>query len=314
MTEHGPDAPSLAQGRLRIIDALYGAVADPERWQEVVGAIAETFGGTVSLIYRPTATLDGQRLLANNLDPDFARSYEEYYGAINPLAQSLQGDRPPIHLNDGTVDASVLERSEFYTDWLRPLDIRFSFSLYAPLTLGDSVELVCVRPRRLGPITFDEGRMLEGLIPHLQRAVQLSRRLDLTEASWNASSSMLSERRTGMLLVDSDRHVVFMDPEAERIVECGDLAVRWGRVEMPPDLEPRFDAAVAQATGRGHSDSGRTGALMKVPRAGAPPLSVAISPLDERDRPAGSRGPLAIMVVTDAPRGRGFRSCGPGEP
>jgi DNA-binding CsgD family transcriptional regulator len=64
--------------------------------------------------------------------------------------------------------------------------------------------------------------------------------------------------------------------------------------------------AIDRASGRGRNIVGRSGSLLTVPRPGGRlPLSIAVGPVDERDRPLGMMGPLAMVLVTDPERSRG---------
>ena len=297
----------IDQGQIEILDALYGAVGNPERWSEVVRAAHDVFGGAVSLIWRPTVTADSQRLLATILDAAEAKRYEEHFGAVNPWAIALQGNRPALHVNDGNLLPEVVEKSEFYNDWLRHLeDLRYSFNLCVQGSSGDFFEFATVRPRGMGPISQEEISVLNGLIPHFRRAMELSRRLEIAETT--RAASIAAARRTGaaVLLVDSNRRVVAMDSDVEIILGKGGLAIRNNQLRAPASMDEALGRAITTATGAGRLVAGRTGTLLAVPRPdGLAPLSVAVSPVDERDRPLGVTGPLAMVLMTDPERAGG---------
>jgi DNA-binding CsgD family transcriptional regulator len=101
------------------------------------------------------------------------------------------------------------------------------------------------------------------------------------------------------------RRVLYFDPEAEKILGAGGLSIRDGRLYAAGSSDNQLSAALALATGRGRSIVGRSGTLLKVPRPDKLPLSVAIAPLDDRDRPSGMLGPLAMVLVTAPERQAG---------
>jgi DNA-binding CsgD family transcriptional regulator len=287
----------LQKAQLAVIDALYATVTDPERWAEVVRAATNLIGGGISsVLYRSGSHLLEQRLLATELDPLAARSYEDYYGAINPWVVYQRKDRPLLETRESMLcSREQIEHSEFYADWLSRLDLRYSYNACVPLESGDTIELSSVRPARLGPFDQDEHDVLERLLPHLRRAVKLSARLGLAEAGLTVSGLLSRQAGTGIILVDADQRVLFMDLLAEQLLRQG------GRLTARPSFDAVLNRAVKAATGAGRTVAGRTGAVLRIPQADEAMLSVAVSPLDERDRPPWNTGPLALVPVS-APR------------
>jgi DNA-binding CsgD family transcriptional regulator len=290
----------LQQSRIAVIDALYAAVTDPARWSEVIRASTDLVGGGVStVLYRSGPRLMKHRLLATELDPASAESYEEHYAAINPWVLYQREDRPLLEARESMLSSPLqLEHSEFYVDWLRPKDLRYSFNACVPLDTGDTIELTSVRSVRLGPYDQAEHEVLESLLPHLRRAVQLSNRLRITEAGLAASSLVSRKAGAGVVLVGSDQRVVYMDALAEEFLRHGNLTVRDGRLTTRPPQDSVLSKAITAATGAGRRVVGRTGAMMTIRQSCDRVLSVAISPLDERDRPPGHIGLLALVLVS----------------
>jgi DNA-binding CsgD family transcriptional regulator len=297
----------LAGAQLRLIDAIYGAVADSTRWPEVVAATTDLVGGGASAVLLRSYRTGEQRFLASDLDRSYAATYEQHYASVSPWVLRTTFDRPQIQFNDEMLPSpEEMDRSEFWSDWLRPQDIRYTFNASVRVGPEHAVELAAIRVRRLGPIDELERDAVHRVYPHLQRAVELSRRLMLAEAGRTASTAATRKLGSGLLLVDSRRHVAFADPEADSILTGGGLTVRGGLLRAPAGWDERLGVAVARATGQGRIIAGRSGALLTIPRSGErPPLSVAVGPLDERDLPIGLVGPLAMVLVTDPERSGG---------
>jgi DNA-binding CsgD family transcriptional regulator len=308
MTRYLPGTTErLLKHQLATIDAIYGAVADPSRWIEVAKAASALVGGGVSAImYRSGDRLVQQRLLATDMDPAFAAKYEQYYGGVCPWVLKTPRNRPTLQLNDQMLASSdEMEHSEFNAEWLRPQNIRHSFDASIQVGSDRAIDLAAIRSRRLGPFDELEGRAILELVPHLRRAVELSNRLGFAELS-GAASILASQRLgTGVLIVDADRRVVSADAEGERILSGGALTIRNGQLRAPHELDMHLGQAIARATGCGRISAGRQGSLFGVPRPNSLPLSVAVGPIDERDRPLGLAGPLAMVLITDPERQSG---------
>lgn len=295
----------LLQGRIALIDALYAAATDPEGWPAVARVLGANFDGIPAIIHRKGTPRRTAHFLAHEIEPFFAQSYAAHFVSLNPWELSTQGaGRPAILVNDGHLPPEIIDKSEFGADWLRPQgDLRYQIDGAVWLSPTETVEMVVARSRRRGPIDEAEAGMLAQVLPHLQRAVDLSQRLALAEAGRQALSGMAQPLGAGALLVDGDRRVLSLDSEAERILQQGGgLSLRQGRLRAEGRLDERLGRAIAQATGEGRVASGRTGDLLVVPRGAMQvPLSVAIGPLDDRQRPLGLLGGPFAMVVVSAP-------------
>jgi DNA-binding CsgD family transcriptional regulator len=292
----------LRDGQLAVIDALYGAVGHPGRWQEVIAALTRLLGdgyGYGAIMHRDKRT-ETHLVLAGNLPPNYVETYEAHYAFVNPLSLATNRRRPLLQANDDVVAAGDFESSEFYFDWMRHLGARHPMNTYVPIGHDGTIEFSFCRPQRQGPFDQTECDMMLWLIPHIRRAVELSRRLEIAEASRTVLTLTSRSFGSGLMVVDSDRRVLFMDTEAERLIRNGNgLSIRNGRLRAGHGTDDRLGHAIMTATGRGRSTVGRTSEVLTAPRGeGLAPLSIAVTPMDERDRPAGLIGPLAFVAVS----------------
>src|SRR4051812_9049334 len=107
-------------GLLQLIGEIYDAAADVSRWPQVLQRVADAFDaeeaalGMVSPVAVPW-------LIAPRSDPEFLRSYGEYYHSRNLFWRNMS--RLPV--GTGATDTMVLPKSElqaseFYNDWSKP--------------------------------------------------------------------------------------------------------------------------------------------------------------------------------------------------
>jgi DNA-binding CsgD family transcriptional regulator len=135
----------------------------------------------------------------------------------------------------------------------------------------------------------------------------LSRRLHIGTTADAVLGTVLRQSGASMMLVDSNLRVRFMSPEADRLLSIRtDLCVRNGRLTALPAVHERLHALIEAATGNGKSIRGRRGGILTIPgfRHDAPTLSIAVGPVDERDRPLGMAGPVAMILLSVPDLGR----------
>jgi DNA-binding CsgD family transcriptional regulator len=165
----------LQQGQLKVIDALYGAVADDTRWLDVTRSITDLFGaGATSLLIRNNSGVDPQRTTMTDVDSAFAQSYQHHYGAVNPWVAAVQGSRPEVYINGGDLDARPIKRSGCCRNWLRPLgDLRYSYNVSVQLDATGCIDLVGTRPCTSGSVDEQEQDLLRSFVPHLRRSGEM---------------------------------------------------------------------------------------------------------------------------------------------
>lgn len=291
--------------RLALIDAAYACAVDPERWAEFLDQITQTLSG-LSTIYRwPSRNPQDNRPLFDNFG-EFGRLYEDYYHSRNLWVTDV--DEPArvraIMPSEALVSTDRLERSEFYSDWMRPQGLKHGVSCLLHDGRDFSYNLGIIRGPEFGAFTGNEQGLLADILPHMRRALELGQRLETIQ---QRSAGMLTAFDTlgvAAFLVDADCRIYFANPLAEHML-AAEAALRApaGRLGLTrAALDTGFRAAIDAATGGGREAGGRTGKIMSVPRGGRSPLSLNIAPLDERDRTMFGTGPLALVVVSDGDR------------
>jgi len=156
------------------------------------------------------------------------------------------------------------------------------------------------RPWCLGAFDNRERQLLAVIAPHLQRAFKISARLaqaDLLEASLAASLDQLTH---GVVLLDAQGRVQFLNRLAENIVAARDgLSMRQGAlIAARPDQAAELKVAIQRALG-----TQRGAALQLVRPSGKRALTLLIAPLHVAIRTVELQPAAALVVITDPERG-----------
>jgi DNA-binding CsgD family transcriptional regulator len=173
-----------------------------------------------------------------------------------------------------------------------PLDAR------ATATLGLALE----RPCTAEAFTEADRQRLNVVLPHLQRAVQLRRRLGHLEAQAQVGFAALDALPLGVIVAAPDGAIVFANTAAEGLA-CRDEGLRLGgRLSglgaMRPLEAQTLRGLVYAVT---HGDAG---GMLRITRCTLPPLAVLVAPLPARLRPATAVAPsLALVLITDPAEG-----------
>jgi DNA-binding CsgD family transcriptional regulator/PAS domain-containing protein len=267
-----------------LVGLIYEAALDPTLWEGFLKQFADAVGSSGSaLFFQDHDSSQGQISVAYRYEPFYQRQYAEHFAGVNVWLQRMAGQTKSGDIRNSLVACSdnELVRTEYYNDWLRPQELFFG---YGGTILRDgsiTTNITAMRARRAGPFGEEETALLELLMPHLQRALQLHRRIAALEAQRSASLEALDQLAAGVILVKADAQVLFLNRAAQRIVD-------------------RRDGLTIGLSGLSGANSGETNELRKLIGEAAlivSGLSAGVSRgVMTISRPSAGR-PLSLLVV-----------------
>lgn len=284
---HSSDASQAAMATL--IGDIYEAGIDPARWAQVVTGAARLIGGSASLVYgledaRHQAGWFGHRFPASAME-----SYAAHFQSTNVWAHEIDRRRIPVGvpvITDALVELRRLERSEFYADYLRNLDIHRACTvlLRKDEQTGSESHLCIYRSCSESAFEADAGNLMQLLVPHLQRAQRTGRMLGQLDMRAQSAFAAIDAMSFGIVMFSSHGTVLHLNPAAAAIMSERDgLTVVRGRLRMARDGDSsRLASLIARASPGGGSGRPVGGALLLHRPSGKRPLQLAVSPLSDR--------------------------------
>ena len=215
--------PHRALGTL--IECTYDAALDPSVWRIFLERLIDATGDHV-------AAIDIHDLRSRychisfqvGLAEDRLRSYAEYYSSLNPwlnqAPEALTTGR--VAVGEELIADKDLVRTEFYCDWLEQLNLRRNCGVIVSHTAEVVAALSVVRDNNRPPFTREEVALFQELRPHLQRAVEINRRLETADEIGAASRETLDCFPTGVLLLDGLGRTLIANREALQILDARD--------------------------------------------------------------------------------------------
>jgi DNA-binding CsgD family transcriptional regulator/PAS domain-containing protein len=250
---------------LALLRHVYAAAADEGRWPAVLELLADEFRGGVSgFHYRVGVQGRVQSAQFVRLDPALHAAIHGYYATRNPWVRLTQPlFRPGVVIaSDQFLSLSQLRRTEYYDGILRPAGVVHSFGACI-LKRGDDVcTFTVVRSGTAGPYELSELKRVRALLPHLQRAVQVNRRLSQLWRDHVGLADGLDQLRHGVILINSLGRVIFSNRAARAIIDQQDgLAIHAGQLLASARadrfaLHALLDEAMRTAAGDGFGAGG----------------------------------------------------------
>jgi len=268
-----------------LIEAIYGSSTDPARWVRFLELVGPGVGSSASAIHIQARESRRARTVAFHGDPGDARiqEYESYYSTRNVWLENGAHLLAPgaVLIGEEMCSDEILLRSEFYNDFLRRLDVRYS--VRAVLASGpERLEYMSFgRPHASRPFGESARVKIRQLLPHVAQALRIHARLEGVEARGRAAGEALAGLSLGVFFLDARGRVIEMNAAGRRVVESRDgLAIERGAlVARDSASEVRLQRLVLGAASGGAGGPLPLGGAMTIPReAGHAPLAAMVIP------------------------------------
>lgn len=258
-------APASAQSLSDLIGQIYDCVLEPSGWQLVVARIQNLvtcMNAALAVQEMPS----GRILLAvtNGIDAAHLERMEDYgaevidqWGGIEAIAR--QSFEDPVVLS-WERPRELWEHNRYYAEWAKPqgVDDVIGFIAARDSTVLGSVGFA--RHIDVGPVTQVEVDLLRLIMPHFQRAVSISRALDVKTIAVASFQAALDAVPTGIVLVGGDLGIVHANAAAQHMLAGGDpIARHRGRLRVPFALSHRALAEAVRLANGNEAMIGRRG-------------------------------------------------------
>lgn len=290
---------------LRLVDRIYGCSIEPQLWEEFLREVSEALDCRIASFFLQDLRSDAARVdHVVGAAPEMVRLYEDYYCRRNIFLQRAEKElRTGFVATDAYLDSGELLRSEYYNDYFARFGVRYSLGACVVRERRTMSMLTLLRSRRQGPFDHSELRLCKLLLPHLQRAVAVHRRLRQAAARQDLAQGGLESLPLGVVLIDGRGSVLFANRSARGIARKGDgLLVGEGGVKASHREDDRSLQAVIAGVRSGKLESGRGALALRRPSL-KPPLSALVVRLPRSTADSGP--PLApeegaaALFVTD---------------
>jgi DNA-binding CsgD family transcriptional regulator len=297
-------------GLSTVIAEIYEASVEADGLNRLAGVVAGALGtrsGFLALLARPQPgqceppAIVGLPSATDNFD-DWARgAYAEHYHGCNIwFERGIRAGFPAIVLGQELVPDRELLRSEWY-EYCQRLDAFHVLGAQFHINAELSGQLGAHRPRGARPFTETSRRKMSVLLPHVQRALQISVRLGIAEQTGALSLNLLERLGFGVLIVDETRHVLFANRAAERAMAGrGALRAMNGRVSAAGASAAAFDRMIDGAARTSSGEGIDAGGLLNLSMPDGHAFRLLISPLPREHFSFGA-STAAVLVLISVP-------------
>lgn len=262
-----------------LIGDIYDAALDPSCWPDVLKGVIQAVRARSGLLrIQNLRSKEVGIYLTHGLDPEFQRHYKEYYIHLDTLIPTY-AQLPPgtVQIMSDLLPPSFF-KTEFYNDYALPQSQHHAIGSVLTKNQSQLAVLGLHRSNREENYGPNERSLLELLAPHLQRALEVNRRLWQLVNETNATQETLHRLTVGVILVDAGGKPLFLNKRAEEIVATGDgLTISKETLRAPTWTDTKTLHKLIHEAVRSPLRSGN-GMVLSTPRLLCP-LSIFVTPV-----------------------------------
>ncbi len=291
-----------------LIASIYEAALDNGRWNAFLAGFAARLDSHAAMIWGHdfsdrSAEIDnstGSIATFTGIDAQAMADFAEYYCQRNVwMEDPLKHGEGHVVTSSSLFPDDQLKRTEYYADWLRHQDFFYSSAAVVSKREDRSLNVTVVRSERVGIFREEELQVISALMPHLQAAFALHRRLHRLEALSQASMAALETSTFGIILLDHRGRVLHANSLAHGLANRSGL-LRFGpadslRATYAADdnlLQQRLFGALRTGVGA----TGDGGGALRLRGLEGSQLDAVIAPLPSWASPFGERSSVVVFL------------------
>ena len=264
-----------------LLDLLYSGVGEQAGWQRFLEELTEIAQASMAvLLFFDKAQVRYAVNASAGISPEANGEYARYYGQKDVWYLGSRSKLFTGRVFDGRQDCPTEElvKTEFYNDFLVRFDCVHECGAVAEFQAQGNSIVSMLRGRRAGPFDDNHLKLLRNVLPHVQRGLQLHRRIIDLRLKNETESWALDQVEFGIVLLDGRGKVRFANRPATEIcirengLELNSNGLRAVQANEDADLRAMIQTAIAPST---QPKSDRP--VMRITRRTGSPLFLAVS-------------------------------------
>jgi DNA-binding CsgD family transcriptional regulator/PAS domain-containing protein len=294
-----------------LIEAVYDAALDVQRWPAVLDQVRQRLGASNALLFTPQVGPDDGMWIGLGYTAQAAQDYASYFHEKDVWYRAadqqgwLRGQ--PVFYSNELIEAPRFARSEFYNDHCRQFDIFhgcWNVTSAQPAVAMPFTAFGFYRSHAGDSFASSDVIPLRRIAPHLHRALEIHWRLRSAGQAHLTGLALLEQVPCAVVLLSDTGQVLHANRRARTLLSAPDGLGTRRRWICASD--PVSDRALARLIGHSvstglHQGEFAGGALRIARPSGKAAWNVLVTPLPvAADRPVWAPGRVtAALFITD---------------
>lgn len=236
-----------------IVTAVYGAAMQPELWAGTLEMISDYLGADSGMVLHLAASGNGSFIIHRRLREDLNQLFLQHH-TRNPYAFAFaRAPSGKALVTEALIEKDLLYRSAFFADILAPQGIAEIIAVkHSDLSRHGVGGILFNFSRSRADDTQDAAARLGDLVPHLNRAIDVTLLTSRLDAGQRRLDHMLVDMAGALVLLDRHGRILQMTQPAEALLSERDglLINRCSHVALGAhtrDESRRLAASINQA-------------------------------------------------------------------
>lgn len=264
-----------------LLDLLYRAAGDDAGWKHFLKRLVEQLpSATASLVLFDPQKKRHSIDLNAGLSGEATRLYNQHYAAIDEWYLRARGRINEGWVGDGRklCPHEELVRTEFYNDFLRPFGWLHECAAVLEMRGSTLSVLALLRDEHRPEFSSRDIALISRLVPHLQRALHLHRRIVDLKVTNEATRWALDQVAFGVVLLAPNGYVLTANAQAERMAAQGVIRLTRSGLHAVSIREDDELQAAIRAAGSALDFSPSDGSMVLSQRDGGR-IAVLVAPI-----------------------------------
>lgn len=213
---------------LKLVGMTYEAALDERKWKVFLSEFAGAAGSKSAILRSVDYKVSTASFAASvGYDPAWHAAYAGYFIKLDYNAAFF--NTVPINVVDTCqngekwgISPAEQRKSEYYNDFNRPMGVEYAMGTVLARDGNQSLHFATQRGKLAGEFGEEQVRLMSILAPHVNRAVQVHRKLSSVTVEKEWALGALDQLRMSVILTNSSGIPMFVNHAAEQMLTRGD--------------------------------------------------------------------------------------------
>ncbi len=211
---------------MSLLDPLYEAAIQPERWGDFLQKVAECLRvDTAGIVVHASDSTQTAVFADLGFSEEMRRDTEELV-RFSPWVAEIQKHRPTGWYSGALDDAlsmAEFRKTEFYNEFFRKYNIEWAGGAIVFGRDGAMPGLAVARSSKQDPFDTDDKELLQKLVPHLGRVFRICKAVSGLHEKNSAARHALDLIGTACITLDARGRVLSMNARAGEMISAGEF-------------------------------------------------------------------------------------------
>jgi DNA-binding CsgD family transcriptional regulator/PAS domain-containing protein len=244
----------------KLIGHIYDAAVDPAQWSDALARVRDFVGGSAAALFAKDAARKTLDVYYDDggLDPHYKQLYFDKYAKLDPSTTGhVFADIGQPISTANLIPLDEFSATRFYKEWAQPQGLVDFVCAVLDKSATGAAMFGVFRHERNGLVDDETRRRMHLVVPHIRRAVLVSRAIDLKTAEAAAFADVLDGLTAGMFLVNEAGRIIHANASGHAMLaERSVLRAAGGRLAA---VEAYADAALSEIFSAAHGGDAAVG-------------------------------------------------------